>query len=51
MPESKWKDLCERIRYESDPEQMMTLIEELNRTLAQETEPPHLAERKTVEQC
>jgi len=36
MADSNWRDLCERIRHETNPEEMMTLVEELNRTLAQE---------------
>ena len=36
MAESDWRDLCERIRHEADPEELMTLVEELNRTLAEQ---------------
>jgi hypothetical protein len=36
MAESNWRDLCERIRNERDPEELMTLVEELNRTLARQ---------------
>jgi hypothetical protein len=50
MAESNWRDLCERIRHESDPEVLMTLVEELNRTLArQEWEQQHVVQGETLE--
>lgn len=36
MTESNWRDLCERIGHETNPEELMTLVEELNRTLARQ---------------
>ena len=51
MAESDWRDLCERIRHEADPEELMTLVEELNRTLArQEGKLQHLGQSETTEQ-
>jgi len=51
MVESNWRDLCERIRNERDPEELMTLVEELNRTLArQEREQQYLGQSETTEE-
>ncbi|MBV8051290.1 MAG: hypothetical protein JOZ80_08890 [Acidobacteriaceae bacterium] len=51
MADSDWRDLCERITRERDPEQLMTLVEELNRTLAQqERELRPLAQSEISEQ-
>jgi hypothetical protein len=33
MANRNWRDLCERIRQEDDPNQLMALVEELNRAL------------------
>jgi hypothetical protein len=33
MPDSTWKQLCEAIMRESDPQKLLALVEELNRTL------------------
>jgi hypothetical protein len=51
MKESNWKDLCERISHETNPEELMTLVEELNRTLAgQQGERQRLSKSETAEQ-
>jgi hypothetical protein len=42
MSESRWKELCEQIMQERDPQKLMALVGELNRTLDQrETELRH----------
>lgn len=35
MPDSTWKQLCEAIMRETDPQKLLALVEELNRTLDQ----------------
>jgi hypothetical protein len=51
MAESNWRDLCELIRYEMDPQELMRLVEELNRTLAhQEGERQRWDNREPAEQ-
>jgi len=48
MAESNWRDLCERIKNERDSEELMMLVEELNRTLArQEIEQQHLGQSES----
>lgn len=33
MPDNTWKELCEAIMRETDPQKLLALVEELNRTL------------------
>jgi hypothetical protein len=35
MGDRSWKDLCEAIMQEGDPQKLMTLVDELNRALDQ----------------
>lgn len=46
MGENNWRELCEQIMKESDPEKLMDLVEQLNQALeARENELRTLARR------
>ncbi len=34
MDDTKWRELCQRIMAEQDPDKLWSLVEELNKTLA-----------------
>jgi hypothetical protein len=47
MAENNWRELCEQIMKESDPEKLMELVEQLNEALeAREEELRNVASRK-----
>lgn len=38
MDDTKWRELCQRIMAEKDPDKLWALVEELNRTLEKREE-------------